>query len=363
MGGKGRGRGRARVSRRDEILADDSVALTNKMGKWSRKAEALVLSFGFRICLLVSFRVAESWDTILWVLQRPEKPGKINTMARFVFSKCEQIWQLVLKLNRRDAWDDIVGMVSPEMRSGLRHRISQLVHFTIGEFVRRFVDRINQWDCQLLILAIVPPDHCSVRRANICKALLETPLEDLHISARKTRLLFHNDIHRCVLDEGRIPTRLYAPWRIAALNWSATTQEIESVMNMINSRLKSSPSISHAVLDAQVGTTKQLFSLRSDTTTTAASYKWSAIQPVVEELVDVALPYVGECHAVMVPDRWKPALEVSRSISNRSVFVDPALRPSFAAKWAAQCTLMLRRAAARNASIFDVSSVMCIEVE
>ena len=96
------------------------------------------------------------------------------------------------------------------------------------------------------------------RRLVVCKQLLETPIDRLHITAAKIVRVFRTELIWTVHNQGRARMRLFAPFRTLACRWRADTSEMESIMNLIGVALTKCPRMNLPTLDARVGNVKDV---------------------------------------------------------------------------------------------------------
>ena len=89
--------------------------------------------------------------------------------------------------------------------------------------------------------------------------LLDTDNETLHTTARKIKVLYAPELMHCRESGGMLSPLLWIPLRIVARYWRATSQEVESVMNMIKTAVEeANGTISQPALDAIVGIRKYI---------------------------------------------------------------------------------------------------------
>ena len=116
----------------------------------------------------------------------------------------------------------------------------------------------------------------------------------LHITALKVKSCFYKDICICATT-GTICAALYTIIRVLVLHWNGDVQEIEGINSIIKSICTLCPRVSLAVLDARIGTLKQLGLGRKD-----VEYKWAGIKERYSEVYDEALEGWPGAIAVMI---------------------------------------------------------------
>ena len=83
--------------------------------------------------------------------------------------------------------------------------------------------------------------------------MLGDRFEDLHLLARKLVTLSRDELQACADNDGKLSMILFAPAMVAAIEWIADSQDVESFFNMIKSEIRRSPGSKLPHVDAQVG--------------------------------------------------------------------------------------------------------------
>jgi hypothetical protein len=130
----------------------------------------------------------------------------------------------------------------------------------IASYQRRIMQKLETMPIQLLWLAADLPNVCSKGRLRIAQLLLDTPSNQLHITARKVKYLILQPLIDCVRSGGKLGMVAYAIFKVLADTWTADTQEVEGYMSLIQAAVARAPAIHEAQLDARVGKFRLKFS-------------------------------------------------------------------------------------------------------
>ena len=266
-GGRGRGRARQRRPNLDDTQDDENVAYSKKMGKWSRKAVRAIKEVRFWIAMRISSQLSAALDILQWTIQKgaADNEAEVGNLARLVFGKSASICSCIERLLHEEAWADVrafaVQALQEEVCNELWPRLAQGIRKCVlrllSGYHRRIQNRFEGVQYRLLWFAHRDPREESVERCKLARFLLESDDSSLHITGRKFKAVFRRELRDCASNAGRVSTAMYTAMRYIACHWTADTQEIEGIMNLIKiASDKGSSRISLALVDARVATIK-----------------------------------------------------------------------------------------------------------
>jgi len=264
-------------------------------------------------------------------LMQSRSPGQPANLACLVWEGNDRIAEHIQSMTSPAYWQDVLAHCPAGRLLEARAVIRSAVLFVIGEFDRRFTQRLRRSPYNLLTLANEPCHVECERRRDVAGQLLSAPDFALHITARKVKAQFNDEL-RFIQDTGMCPLSLYCPLRLLACEWKADVQELEGVNNMVEMACSIAPGISQALLDARVANRKDVGMGSRATRVT----KWSAISSYVESIVEETQNHVvGAVDEIMrEPLRWGGVAPM-RPIDMRSVVeIEPISAPLAICDWA-----------------------------
>jgi len=157
---------------------------------------------------------------------------------------------------------------------------------------------------------------------------------------------------------------LYAPFKLLRRVWRCDSQELESVMNMIQSCVQKGRNTSLQTLDAKIGIRKSItYDARHDTSFTSVSVirKWSVFCKKADFLIDQAAPYMSQLSDVCKPSRFlasPPSL--CGHTKPRHDLIDPSTRASRELRWTIHYNSLWVRHAHANPKICTGEAVTIV---
>ena len=154
------------------------------------------------LVIRISYRLRKPLHHQLFFLMKVREVGKPQNMAEMVWFKADELHKELAALTRRQAWEDILSKVRPELQERTWCEIHRQANRSMCDFVRRIVDRVRSDPCRLLMLGRSEEDVSGAEskeevrsaRRRLATELLATPVADLHITARKVVYLFHLEL-------------------------------------------------------------------------------------------------------------------------------------------------------------------------
>ena len=171
-----------------------------------------------------------------------------------------------------------------------------------------------------------------------------------------------------VASNGQIAMSLFAPFKMLRQRWRCDSQELESIMTMIQSGVRRAPNITLDSLDAAVGIRKSLtydaFYDTSFTKSTAVTRKWSIFEPRARQIIEDALPYLQQCSTDVIqhPARFvcAPASAINCEKPLHGVTV-PKNSSTRELKWACHFNSIWHKHARANPKIVSGLAVTAIK--
>ena len=341
----------------DDLSLDDLAAHNAKESKWARGASRGIRNVSFFIAIAISYRVKQPLQRMFRFLMKKRSSGEPQNMAEMVWFKAEEIRDDFKALRNRDKWGSVLRQVPASCRNEVWAAIQRQVVRTESDYDRRIMARVRAFPCALLMLVKSPANSRCADRERVSNTLLDTPIERLHVTARKIVMLFGDELRTSVA-RGTLCMRLYVPLRIVALFWKADQQEIEGMNGMLQAIVKRSPHLSFVLADARMAMRKQW-----SAGWTSGKMKWSVLGPMMETLLQDALDGFGSMPDVLVPDRFEtpsptPKEDLIDTMASRHV--DPTLHTP-AIKWAERYARKLQAYITRGrGNGDDATTVPCI---
>ena len=156
------------------------------------------------------------------------------------------------KLTDLDEWSGTLDSVPLGQIETYMNLIKKVTLLHVSDFQRRVVKKLAEFPYALLVLVWKPGDEPCQKRQSLCKRILETPEQFLHLTALKIKKLFQGVLQECALT-GLLCMSLWCIIRIVACAWRGDTQAIEGINSMITATCRRCPNISMPLLDARIG--------------------------------------------------------------------------------------------------------------
>jgi hypothetical protein len=251
-------------------------------------------------------------------------------VAQACFTYCQLIWTDVVLFTEAH----LSALADYErVRVELPEAITKCVLQLASDYKRRILDVYADFPYVLLWFAHVPPTVASAKRVEVAMRLLSNG-DDVKnsIVASKMRFVFLRELHECANNGGIVSLTLFAPMMMLCAYWTADTQEIEGIMNLI--KLAAGPSRTLSYVDAAVALVKDA----GMGSRASKGYKYSDIKATVDDVIDDAAKHLRLADEVMGRiERWAAPKAILRPIAS------PAKEISLSVQWGAGQALVFHR--------------------
>jgi hypothetical protein len=180
----------------------------------------------------------------------------------------------------------------------------------------------------------------------------------LHITAEKIKRIFSKQLRYIVDTGGKIGIKLYSMFKLLCHSWSADTQEIEGIHNLIRLAACCSTTMGLELVDARVGMRKEA-GLGSRG---AKNLSYTELEPRLKRILQDAVEHfdLAVVDVMARVHRFDPPKACRRPFDH-TLAVEPVGAAGLALTWAVANNTVLRRYMLKNHAIADSGAVMEIK--
>ena len=200
-----------------------------------------------------------------------------------MWGEADKVAVQLANLTRDSVWASFLDEVPLGKGNVYARIIKKVTTQHVCDFSMRVTRRLQSWPYPLLWLGKEEAHVPCARRQQVCRDMLGTSNDTLHITVLKVKYCFAAEVAACAND-GTCPDNLQLVLRLVSTKWRGDTQEIEGINNLIQIQCAQCPHVTLALIDARTALKKQLRLGSKDD----SRKNWSQVEPVASALLDEA---------------------------------------------------------------------------
>ena len=287
-----------------ELRDEEHAFYRLRHGRWGTEASRAINADEWWTILRIGHRVRTIFHH-LFLSQQKHHGDVYGYFAQLVWGKLVTFHDEIAQLFLKSTWDEsclrFVTPTSPEpMKSNVEHAICVASLNACAEFYLRVCAPVLEQSKQLLILAKEKPHVECDDRKHFCKTVMAAPLDFLHATVLKVRIMFGPALVRCahtgILD-GHDGNMLWHKTEQIARLFKGDSQNIEGLNNTLKGDLRRAPHTQVVLANSRTANKHSLGVIGANGAQTTR--KHSILAPRIEGLLDEAVSFFAEADDVL----------------------------------------------------------------